>query len=205
LATYLRAIASLRSEDISDSLLRQHAHLHVSSFYLQEQLRPGCLDLFERANRLGFTTSLDPGFDPSEEWNRDIVQVLNAVDVFLPNETELEEVGASVDPVTALHNLQNGRTLTVVKLGREGCMSIRDGEVLRIPSYPITVVDTTGAGDSFNAGFLHAWVRKESSEKAMRFASVCGALSIRGIGGTASQATAAEAEQHLRSGSFVHA
>ncbi|MFL6447137.1 MAG: carbohydrate kinase family protein [Bryobacteraceae bacterium] len=205
LVTYVGAIATLRSEDIADDLLRQHTHLHVSSFYLQEQLRPGCLDLFERAHGFGLTSSLDPGFDPSEEWKDDIVRVLQAVDVFLPNEIELAKIGGSTDPATAIGNLQNGRTLIIAKLGREGCMTIHEGQVVRVPSYPITVVDTTGAGDSFNAGFLHAWLRKQGVEKAVRFASVCGALSTRDIGGTTSQATAAEVEDHLRSGSFAHA
>jgi sugar/nucleoside kinase (ribokinase family) len=56
-----------------------------------------------------------------------------------------------------------------------------------VGAFPVAVVDTTGAGDSFNAGFLHTWLRGEKLADCMRFASVCGSLSTRGMGGTAAQ------------------
>jgi sugar/nucleoside kinase (ribokinase family) len=89
--------------------------------------------------------------------------------------------------------VQNGRTQTVVKRGRQGCISLHEDQWLSVPAYQVDVVDSTGAGDSFDAGFLHAWLRKLPWLDVMRWGSACGSLSTRGIGGTTRQASASEA------------
>jgi sugar/nucleoside kinase (ribokinase family) len=89
--------------------------------------------------------------------------------------------------------VQNGRTRTVVKRGSEGCASLEDGLRVDVPAYAVDAIDSTGAGDSFDAGFLHAWLRKLSWLDCMRWGSACGSLSTRGIGGTTAQATADQA------------
>ncbi len=70
--------------------------------------------------------------------------------------------------------------------------------MVAVPSFPVTPVDTTGAGDSFNAGFLHSFLRRRPLRESMQFASACGALSTLGPGGIAAQATVAEANAFLR-------
>jgi sugar/nucleoside kinase (ribokinase family) len=199
LVTYLGAMVAVRQEDIKDDVLRSYAHLHVSSFFLQKGLRPGLKKLFERATDLGLTTSLDPGFDPEEAWGDDLRDVLQQVDVFLPNEVELAGVTGLRDRTEALRALQNGRTVVVAKLGAEGSMTLQDGRPVLIPGFPVRAIDTTGAGDSFNAGFLYSWLQKEPVTEAMRFASACGALSTTALGGTAGQPTAEAARAFLRS------
>jgi sugar/nucleoside kinase (ribokinase family) len=198
LITHLGATAALTAGDIHAAMLEGCDHLHVSSYFLQVGLRQGCRELLRRAHDRGMTTSLDPGFDPSERWGADIHETLTEVDVFLPNEVELSAIGGDSDVATALHHLQNGCTLTVAKLGPKGCAALADGHFVEIPAYAVTPVDTTGAGDTFNAGFLHCWLRGQPLEKAMRFAAVCGALSTLGAGGTAAQPEAAEVENHLQ-------
>jgi sugar/nucleoside kinase (ribokinase family) len=188
LITYLGSIAELRARDIPDEALRACRHLHVSSFFLQKALRPDLKSLFARAHGLGLTTSLDPGFDPDEQWGKDLLDVLNEVDVFFPNEVEL----AAITP-DALRNL---RTLTIAKLGGKGCMALGKSE--HVAAFAVTSIDTTGAGDSFNAGFLHAWLRGQELEQAMRFASACGALSTLKLGGTAGQPTEQQALDFIR-------
>jgi sugar/nucleoside kinase (ribokinase family) len=200
LVTYLGAITELRGEDIRDEHMAGFGHLHVSSYFLQENLRPGLRDAFQRAHRLALTTSLDPGFDPTEQWKPDILDTLQDTDVFFPNEVELAAIGGSPDFELALRNLENECTLTVAKLGRSGAMALDRGKVVRVPAFPVQPVDTTGAGDSFNAGFLHAWTNKQSLADALRFGAACGALSTRGLGGTATQATREEAETMIRRG-----
>ena len=86
----------------------------------------------------------------------------------------------------------------IAKLGAEGCVTTWQGKTIHQPAFPVEVVDTTGAGDSFVAGFLHAWLRRESLEDCLRFASACGALSTRGIGGTTAQPSCSEAESFIR-------
>ncbi|HTV85802.1 MAG TPA: carbohydrate kinase family protein [Dyella sp.] len=193
LVTFAGAIAQLRAQDIKDEWLASADHLHVSSYYLQKALRPGCHELFARAAAAGLTTSLDPGFDPAQGWEGDLLEVLRHVDVFLPNEQELQAITGHDDVRQALASLQNGRTQTIVKRGREGCGALHQSQWLEVPAYAVDAIDSTGAGDSFDAGFLHAWLRGMPLADGMRWGSACGSLSTRGVGGTASQATAAEA------------
>jgi sugar/nucleoside kinase (ribokinase family) len=198
LVTYLGAIGALAAADVTDERLAGFGHLHVSSYFLQEALRPHCRDLFARARGLGLTTSLDPGFDPSEEWGDDLRRTLQEVDVFFPNEVELRGLGGHPDVGECLRRLQNGRTRVVAKLGRDGAATLEDGRLLHVPALPVEPLDTTGAGDSFNAGFLHAWLQGGRIVDCLRLGTACGALSTLGLGGTARQPDLAEAEVFLR-------
>jgi sugar/nucleoside kinase (ribokinase family) len=199
LVSFLGSIAALDAGDVPDSALREFEHLHVSSFYLQERLRPGLPDLFARARHLGLTTSLDTGFDPSERWNGGIFETLRETDVFLPNEVELRGLTGCDDPADGLRRLENGRTRVVAKLGREGAMTLDGGRVVHVPAFGVEAIDTTGAGDSFNAGFLHLWLGGASLPECLRLGASCGALSTLGLGGTARQPTLEEAEAFIRS------
>lgn len=194
LVTCLGAIASFRAEDVPGAALEGCGHLHISSYFLQTGLRPGCRNLLAQAHACGLTTSLDPGFDPSEQWDDGLRETLREVDVFFPNEVELRGLGGAEDPVECIRRLENGRTLVVAKLGAAGCLALEHGRPLHVPAFPVEPVDTTGAGDSFNAGFLHAWLRAQPLIEALRFAAACGALSTRAMGGAGRQASAAEAE-----------
>jgi sugar/nucleoside kinase (ribokinase family) len=198
LVTYPGSIAELGAADVRDGDLSPCRHLHVSSFFLQRALRPGLKSLFERAHRLGLTTSLDPGFDPDEKWRDDLIGVLQEVDVFLPNETELAAITRQSNPEDGLRGLENGRTLTIAKLGRDGCLTLFGGRLLSVPSFPVTPLDTTGAGDSFNAGFLHAWLRDEELAGAMKFAAACGALSTLESGGAPGQPSEEQARRFMK-------
>lgn len=197
LVTYLGAIACLSASDLPETVFAGHNHFHVSAYFLQDALRPGLRDLFAAARRAGLTTSLDTGYDPSEKWSRDLIGTLDEVDVFLPNESEIQGITGCSDVTEGLRKLDNGHTLVVGKLGSEGCVARHRGELIRVAAFPIDVVDTTGAGDSFNAGFLHTWLRGDALEDCLRFASACGALSTRGLGGTATQATEEEAQNYF--------
>jgi sugar/nucleoside kinase (ribokinase family) len=198
LVTFLGAIGALTAADLPDDMLRGFQHLHISSFFLQQGLRAGVCDVFGRAHRLGLSTSLDPGYDPAERWGEDLRETLLETDVFFPNEVELRGLGGSADVEECLRRLQNGRTLIVAKLGADGAATIKDGVRLGVPAYPVATVDTTGAGDSFNAGFLHAWLRGDAIADCLRLGAACGALSTLGLGGTARQPGASEAEALVR-------
>lgn len=197
LVTYAGAIGALQQDMITDAALAACGHLHVSSYYLQDALRPGLRALFERARLAGLTVSLDPGFDPHQHWGRALVDLLPWVDVFLPNEREACAISGASTALASLHALRNGHTLTVVKLGSDGCMTLRDdGSSLTVPAHAVDVLDSTGAGDSFDAGFLHAWRQGMPLLECLRWGSACGSLSTRGVGGTACQGSEADV-RHL--------
>jgi sugar/nucleoside kinase (ribokinase family) len=199
LVSFLGSAGALRSEDVTDADLSACDHLHASSYFLQERLRPGFADLFGRAQARGLSTSLDPGFDPGETWGRDLVDTLRAVDVFLPNEVELFGITSECNPEAALRLLENGRTRVVAKLGAAGCLTLDRGHAVRVPAFPVDAVDTTGAGDSFDAGFLHAWLSERPIVECLRWGAACGSLSTRGLGGTGRQADSEEALRLVQS------
>jgi sugar/nucleoside kinase (ribokinase family) len=194
LVTHLGAIATFEAADVDPGAMDGSHHLHISSYFLQQSLQKDCRALFAEAHARGLTTSLDPGFDPSEKWQSGLRETLEEVDIFFPNELELCGLAGSDDPVECLRRLDNGRTLTVAKLGAAGCTVLDRGKPLHVSAFPVNPVDTTGAGDSFNSGFLHAWVAGRPLDEALRFAAACGALSTRSTGGTDSQASLEEAE-----------
>jgi sugar/nucleoside kinase (ribokinase family) len=187
LLTYCGAISELSAGDVPLELLQSCRHLHVSSYFLQRGLRPGMAELFATARRLGLTTSLDPGYDPAERWSVDIVELLANVDVFLPNEVELAALTGSTNLEEGLRALDNGHTLTVVKLGKNGCAALQPGVLLEVPAISVIPVDTTGAGDSFNAGFLHAWLHGLPLNDCLCCGVICGGLSTQAPGGIAGQ------------------
>jgi len=200
LVSFIGAIGALRAADVAERDFAGARHLHVSSYFLQQGLRPGCRELFGRARAAGLTTSLDPGFDPSERWAGDLRETLAEVDLFFPNEVEVRAITRTDAVPEALRRLAGGRTRTIAKLGAQGCATLADdGRMLQVPSYPVEAVDTTGAGDSFNAGFLHAWLARRPLAECLRWGAACGSLSTRGLGGTARQASVEEAERLLRS------
>ena len=194
LVTYPGAITALRADEVDDRLLAAADHLHVSSYYLQSALRPGCRELFARAHAAGLSTSLDPGFDPKQAWAPDLLDTLREVDLFLPNELELAAIAGHGSLLDCLGVLDNGRTRTVVKRGRSGCATLDGDHLLEVPAFAMESVDSTGAGDSFDAGFLHAWLRGWPLHDCLRWGSACGSLSTRGAGGTTMQARVDEVQ-----------
>jgi sugar/nucleoside kinase (ribokinase family) len=197
LVTYLGSIAALRAAEIEDGWFAHYRHLHVSSFFMQQALRPDVRTLLARARRHGLTTSIDPGFDPSEQWGADLTEALDEADLFFPNEVELAAVTGESDPAAALRVLAGRRAVTIAKLGARGCMTLVEGRLVEVPEFPIDPVDTTGAGDSFNAGFLHRWLAGRNIEESMRYGAACGALSTQGLGGTAAQPTHEQVAEFL--------
>jgi sugar/nucleoside kinase (ribokinase family) len=198
--TMTGTIADLRAEQIDPELVRSSRHLHVSSYFLQRGLAPELPDLFDLAHEGGATTSLDPNWDPTERWDGGLMDLLQHTDVFLPNVMEATRLARTSDLTNAALRLAARARLVAVKTGAEGAVAADGDRIVRSPAVPVSVVDTTGAGDSFDAGFLAAWLDGVPLERALAVANACGALSTRAVGGTAAQPTMAEAARALEGG-----
>jgi sugar/nucleoside kinase (ribokinase family) len=182
--TYLGTIPLLTSSDIPLEALSRARHLHVGHYFLLKKLHRDAPAVFAKAKRLGLTTSLDCNYDPTEKWDSQIRKVLPYVDVFLPNEQEallLTGLRRAEDAAKALGKL--ARTVAV-KLGARGVLVFSEGEVFRIPAKKVRVVDTTGAGDSFNAGFLVRFLQGKSIRESARSGIAAAARCVRHVGGT---------------------
>jgi sugar/nucleoside kinase (ribokinase family) len=186
--------ASLRASDIGDGLLEAARHVHVASFFLQHALRPDLPGLLARARAAGATTSLDPNWDPAERWDDGLLELLEHVDVFLPNEAEVTRIAGTGDVAAAASALAERGPLVVVKCGGDGALACRGGIVTEAPPVGgVEIVDTTGAGDAFDAGLVRATLEGWPLERALAFANACGALSCRAAGGVDGQPTLEEA------------
>jgi len=190
--THPGLIANLRALDITDALLHDARHLHVASYFLQTRLQPDLPNLFRRARSLGLTTSLDTNYDPSEKWIG-FDELLSVTNVFLPNETEAKSLAGAENVDEAAGRLMSKVEALAIKLGKDGALGVHQGARVRVASIPVKVVDTVGAGDSFDAGFLYGYLNQWSLEKSLRLACVCGALSTQQAGGTEGQPTLEEA------------
>ena len=131
------------------------------------------------------TTTLDePG----------LADTLRMVDVFAPNQSEACQLTGEEQPAKAAARLAEFCPLVVVKAGAEGAYAHSAGQTWHAPALPVAVVDTTGAGDSFNAGFLAALLQGLPVETCLRYGNICGGLSVTRPGG----ASAAPRMEELR-------
>lgn len=179
------AMTALTAADAGGAVLTGARHLHIASYFLLSGLQPGLPELVASARAAGATVSLDPQDDPAGEWQSGLPELLPSLDVLFVNEHESAALDTSACP------------LVVVKRGRDGAAARTAGGELRHPGVAVDSVDATGAGDSFDAGFLAAWLGGAGIEAALALACACGALSTRAPGGTEAQPTRAEAEAAL--------
>jgi sugar/nucleoside kinase (ribokinase family) len=184
MVTYMGAMEEFSINDIDFALLKQARHMHFASFYLQPGLRPDCSKLFQKCKDYGITTSFDPSWDPDEEWNDDIFQVLNNTDVFLPNEQEALNISGCKTIEDSLNKLSLSSKIVVIKLGKEGAITKFNNEIIRTKTFDLTPKDTTGAGDSFNAGFISNWLVEKDIKKSLIMGNACGAISTTKLGGS---------------------
>jgi sugar/nucleoside kinase (ribokinase family) len=184
--TYPGTMFEMCFEDLDLDYLTDAKHFHLSSFFLHRALRPRVAELFRKMKAAGLTTSLDTNDDPEDRWGDDLRNLLNYVDVFLPNEREAKKASGVDDLEGAVARLAGIVPMVAVKLGAAGALGQCGGE--RITSPPAAAdadsVDPVGAGDSFDAGFLHQYVRGGSLATCLAFGNLAGAFSTTRPGGT---------------------
>jgi sugar/nucleoside kinase (ribokinase family) len=182
--TALGALASFTAGDVPAELLASARWVHVASPFLQP-----ALDVAAIAERATGTTSLDPGWDPHERWEL----AWEGFDVVMPNAQEAQQLAGEDDVETATRALAVRGPAVVVKMGAEGALAAGPSDLVRARAPRVDPVDATGAGDSFDAGFITARLAGEDLPAALALGCACGALSTRASGGTAGQPTLAEA------------
>jgi len=195
-------IPELRAEDLDADLLASARHVHVSAYFLQSGLWSGLAGVLGRARNAGATISLDPNWDPAETWDQGMSGLYGLLDMLLPNDAEAIELAASrahsargTAEEAALALATAGPGSVVVKLGAQGALAaFPKDKAIHVPAVPdVRPVDTVGAGDSFDAGFLAATLWGWDTRRALALGAACGALSTRSPGGTDAQATREEA------------
>lgn len=188
------AMTELTAANVAAAAERTGArHVHVASFFLLPRMADGLADVLRALRERGVTTSLDTNWDPAERW-AGVAECLPHVDVLLPNAAEAIAIAAAcgtdaADAESAARALAGHGPIVVVKDGAAGGFAVHGSDLVRAAPPTVDVVDTTGAGDSFDAGFLAAWTTRLPLIECVRQAAAAGALSTRAAGGTAAQAT----------------
>jgi sugar/nucleoside kinase (ribokinase family) len=159
---------------------------HLANPFSMPNMRAHAAEAQRRAQTAALFTTMDTGWDSRGEWMGAIAASLPCTDLLFTNEPEAHALTGHSDAAQAARTLLDaGAKTVVVKLGARGCLVAAAGGVLHVPAFPVTAVDTTGAGDCFVAGFLAALQRGFNHGESARFANAVGALSVRRMGATA--------------------
>ena len=183
--TYAGATFQLTFDHLDMGYLSNSRHFHMSSYYLQRALTPRIPEIFAKLKAANLTISLDPNDDPAQTWNRGILESLRFVDVFMPNEREACLIAGDPLLERAIAALRHIVPLLVIKRGANGASAFTGHDEWHASAETTKIVDAVGAGDSFDAGFLHGWIRGWGIERALAFGNRAGALSTSMSGGTA--------------------
>jgi sugar/nucleoside kinase (ribokinase family) len=181
--TYPGAMFEMGIEDLDISYLASAQHFHLSSFFLHRRLAPHIPGLFGAMKRSGLTTSLDTNDDPQGEWAGGLNDVFPELDILLCNERELTKIAREGDVDTAAKQVAAAVPTLIVKRGSRGASAFANDRRIDAPAIPVHVQDTVGAGDTFNAGFLHRWLRGSSLDECLAFGNLAAALSTTRPGG----------------------
>jgi len=173
------ATAALSTTDLDLTLLRSCTHLHLCGYFMLHGLHKDLLPLLRELKERGVSLSLDPGFDPSNQWENGIQDILPLVDLFFPNEIEAMSISGRSSVQDALEELTKGHdALVVITTGRHGAIAKRGKQVWSHPAFDLPVKDTTGAGDCFTGVFLAQYLEEQNVERALSLASAAGAMSV---------------------------
>jgi sugar/nucleoside kinase (ribokinase family) len=182
---YIGANARLTKEDVEMQLVSEATILHIGgSLVLPGIDGEPTADLLRQARDIGVITFLDTVWDDTGRWMTLLEPSLPFIDYFIPSLPEAQAITGLNEPVDVARALNDhGAGVVVLKMGADGCLVMSaDNETLRLPAFDVDVVDATGAGDAFAAGFITGIWQDWSLEKTAQFASAVGALCVTGVG-----------------------
>jgi sugar/nucleoside kinase (ribokinase family) len=182
--TYPGTMFELSFADLDLDYIFSARHLHLSSYFLHRALRPHIGELFGRAKASGLSTSLDTNDDPEGKWADDLLGVLPFVDILFPNEREAKKIAGQENLEAAIHKLAKICPLVAVKLGAKGALLQKGSSRWHRAGVRVEAKDSVGAGDSFDAGFIHRFLQGGSPEDCLAYADLAGAFSTTQEGGT---------------------
>jgi sugar/nucleoside kinase (ribokinase family) len=195
--TYPGTMFEMAAADIDMDYLASSRHFHLCSLFLHKALQPDLPRIFKQLKGEGLTLSLDTNDDPEDRWGDPLNELLSMVDIFLPNDDEACRISGKKDAESAIEVLAKRVPLVAVKCGKRGSLVQKGSRLWEVPANPVTPVDTIGAGDSFDAGFLAAYLRGEAPDACAAFGNRTAALSTLRPGGTEAFRDAALVKEYL--------
>ena len=187
MVTYPGAMEKYQYGNIPSRVFGAARHLHISSLFLQPGIKKDLFTIIDRAKEHEMSVSIDPQWDPNEEWNLNFQKLVGAVDLFLPNEEEFLQITAAStldEGITKLQpHLSTGAI--IIKQGIRGATIVTSNNIQQVLGLENEdPVDTVGAGDSFNAGFVFQYLQDSRLTECAHFGNIAGAVSTTSAGGT---------------------
>lgn len=195
--TYRGACERMNLDDITEEDIMETNHIHLTGYSGQKNHKQFKKLLNRVKNIPEVTVSMDVGWDDSNVWDEGIFELLPMLDVIFMNETECLHYTRGKSIQESLKELMEKVPCGAIKLGAKGAVGFREKEIIQVPSFPVKAVDTTGAGDSFNAGFIYGYVREKSLKECLVYGNACGAMSVTGFGGNTAFPTRVQLEKFL--------
>lgn len=188
---------SIHLERLNLEALRETSHIHLTGYEGIKNHGEYAKALKEIRSVKGITVSFDVGWDDTGEWGEQIYELFPYLDLVFMNETEALHYTRKSSPREAARDMARSVGVAVVKLGSQGAAAAREGELFVAPAYRVEAVDTTGAGDSFNAGFIYGWLKRRTLGECLACGNACGAMSVRMAGGNTGFPTREELEDWM--------
>jgi len=189
--SFLHSVAAndcIYETELKLSRLSQFQHLHVGGYFLFSALdgKP-MADILKKAQKKGLKTSLDTAWDLKGRWMKALKPCLPYLDYFMPSEREVKMLLGYTNPARAARAfLKLGTGVVIIKLGEKGSYFLnREGLEIKVPAYRAKVVDTTGAGDCFCAGFIKGLSLGSDIKKSLQLGNAAGACAVEALGATA--------------------
>lgn len=199
--TYPGAMNLMSYNSIDPRVFDEAKHIHLSSVFLQNGLLRDIHKVLDKAAGRGISVSLDPQWDPTEKWQLDFRSVLPKVTIFMPNEKELLAMTGCRTRESAIETVLPylGGAMVIKCASKGSCLIQKNGERIELSAFQNgEVVDSIGAGDSFNAGFISAFVRGLPLRVCQEIGTLTGAVNTTASGGTGAFTTREEIRQICR-------
>ncbi len=181
--SYPGTVATTTLDMLPDGYLSKGDHLHLAAYFLQKAMKPDIGPLLKKAKKAGMSTSLDPGGDPINQWDiSELEPYLQYLDWFMPNLDEILAITKTNDLEQAITAFPAQTLGIVVKAGSQGAIIRCNGRVEHYPTQTVNAIDTTCAGDCFNAAFLLASCQGKPVEEAVQIGNLFGGLSVCCVG-----------------------
>lgn len=196
--TYQGTNAEIDLEAIDFNKLAQARHIHVTQ-YAGRKNHEQYLSLLKKIKETGdITVSFDVGWDSSGEWFKGIYELFPYIDVLFMNETEAIHYSGKAEAKEAIEDFSKYCRIVAAKLGKKGSIAVSEGEFYEAEPFTVTAVDTTGAGDSFNAGFIYGFLKGKPVRECLLTGNACGARSVTAYGGNTAFPTQEELLKFLK-------
>jgi sugar/nucleoside kinase (ribokinase family) len=184
--TYAGAMQEFTLADVPLHVLDEVRHVHFSSYFFQPAFQKDLSTLFQLAKQKGLSTSFDMQCDPDDQWNMDYKSILPFVDVFLPNEKEIQLLTQASCLEEAIAHLRPYTNILALKRGSKGSLVLTPNESLQHAGFQVaSYIDAIGAGDSFNAGFIYKFLQGQPLSVCQEYGNIAGAHSTTKAGGVA--------------------